>query len=81
MLFVCAASPDGGAKLWLDGVASELVTGSCVRLQAGTGLAWCVLNEGDEELIFLEFAQVRSDFLSTSDPRRLLMLSMGTGYR
>jgi len=28
-----------------------------VRLQAGTGLAWCILNEGDEELIFLEFAE------------------------
>lgn len=60
LLFVCAASPNGGAKLWLDGEVSHLVTGSCVRLMAGTGVAWCVLNEGDEELIFLECAEVTS---------------------
>lgn len=44
--------------LWLDGEVAELVSGSCVRLEAGTGKAWCILNEGDEELIFLEFSQV-----------------------
>lgn len=58
LLFVCAVSPDGGAKLWLDGEVSELIAGSCVRLQGGTGHAWCVLNESGDELIFLEFAEV-----------------------
>ncbi|KAF8312459.1 hypothetical protein DL93DRAFT_2082033 [Clavulina sp. PMI_390] len=57
LIFICAASPEGGAKLWLDGEASDLVTGACIRLEAGSGISWCILNEGDEELIFLEFAQ------------------------
>jgi len=57
LLYVCAALPNGCGKFWLDGDAIDLVTGSCIRLQAGTGQAWCVVNEGDEELIFLEFAQ------------------------
>jgi hypothetical protein len=60
LLYVCAALPNSGGKLWLDGDAINLVTGSCIRLRAGTGQAWCVINEGDEELIFLEFAQVNN---------------------
>jgi uncharacterized cupin superfamily protein len=60
LLYVCAALPNGGGKLWLDGDTIDLVTGTCIRLQAGTGQAWCVINEGNEELIFLEFAQVNS---------------------
>lgn len=64
LLYICAALPNGGGKLWLDGDAIDLVTGSCIRLQAGTGQAWCVVNEGNEELIFLEFAQVNSGFIN-----------------
>jgi len=61
LLYIVAALPDGGGKLWLDGDIIDVITGSCIRLQAGTGQAWCIINEGDEELIFLEFAQDASE--------------------
>lgn len=58
LLFIAAALPGDGAKLWLDGHVRDIQTGTYVRLEAGTGISWCVLNEGDEEVIYLELVQV-----------------------
>lgn len=62
LLFIAAAlpGPEGGAKLWLDGRTQYVQTGTYVRLEAGTGISWCILNEGDEELIYLEFVEVHT---------------------
>ena len=59
---------EGSGRLWLNGEIAQLRAGDCAGFCAGTGIAHCILNDGPDDLLFLEVGQVNTVASSTMDP-------------
>ncbi len=49
---------EGRGRLWKDGVTEPFEQGQFLAMRGGTGTLCCILNEGDNDFIYLEIEYV-----------------------